>query len=236
MSAVTLVTPTADRPAAFALCERWMRRALEVFGGEWEWIVADDGLTPAPCTLGQRHLRLPPAGDRKLSFLGNLAAGLRAATHDKLLFIEDDDWYAPHYLVEMARWLDEADIVGEARSRYYNLRSRAYRVMGNAHHASLCQMGIRRAFLPSLLAQVERRRRVTIDIQAWRISATGWRRRLDPHSTLTVGMKGLPGTPGLGLGHHMTRGVRWDPVGAILAEWTSVEDAELYRQLACEGG
>src|SRR5687768_6841694 len=51
---ITVITPTADRPAAWPLAERWMARQTVQPD---QWIVADDGIAPAPLTMGQQHIR-----------------------------------------------------------------------------------------------------------------------------------------------------------------------------------
>lgn len=231
MREVTLITPTCDRPAAFRLCERWMRRAITSYGRDVEWIVADDGSVPARCTMGQRHLRRPKPTQRAESFLGNLSLALKSATGEKILFIEDDDWYASDYIAVMLRLLDHADIAGEAHARYYNLSQRTYKIMGNASHASLCQTGIRRGLAPWMLQHIERYKRTFIDIHTWRTGARARRRRLASETTLSVGIKGLPGTPGIGRGHRTMCGAIRDNAGAVLAQWTTSEDARLYLSL-----
>lgn len=228
MTEVTLITPTSDRPAAFKLCERWMRRAIAAYGRPVQWIVADDGVTPAPCTMQQRHLRRLKAVRPAESFVSNLTIALQAAVGEKILFIEDDDWYSAEYLVSMIGTLDDADIAGEARARYYNLQTRTYKLMGNTEHASLCQTGIRRVLVPWMLQHLQMRRRTSIDVHMWRSGATSYRRRLAVQTRLSVGMKGLPGTSGLGHGHRMTRGLGRDLTGSVLAAWTNTDDAGVY--------
>lgn len=88
---LSIITPTCDRPAGIALCERYMaRQTLQPH----EWIVADGGSTPAALTMGQVHLHHP--GERGAANLaGNILRALDAVTGDAVVVWEDDDWYAP---------------------------------------------------------------------------------------------------------------------------------------------
>ncbi|NOX54094.1 MAG: glycosyltransferase family 2 protein [Planctomycetes bacterium] len=62
--------------------------------------------------------------------MGNLLAALQRVRHDKVVFVEDDDWYAPEYLAQMVRWLDQTDLVGETGARYYHLPTRRHHLCG----------------------------------------------------------------------------------------------------------
>jgi len=228
---LTLITPTSDRPVAFELCERWMRRALERFEGEVQWIVADDGKTPVTCTLGQEHVRRPHAGDKKSSFLGNLHAALEKVRYEKVLFIEDDDWYSADYLTKMSRWLDDAEICGEGRARYYHLPTRRYRLCPNGDHASLCQTGLRGELIPWMLKHIAQHKSTFIDVHLWKSGARERKRTLQPQTTLSVGMKGLPGTGGIGVGHRLGRRSRCDSDGAVLRSWILEEDVAAYSRI-----
>lgn len=233
MRGLSLLTPTSDRPAAFALCERWMQRALRQMPRvPVQWIVADDGLQPACCTLGQEHLRLPPAENSGESFRRNLAAALQHVRYDAVAFIEDDDWYAPAYLQRVWTWLvGGAQIVGEARARYYHVRERRYLHCRNSAHASLCQTAIRRELVPWLLAHLKRTETTFVDIDLWRDAAVKCRQLLWPNSQLSVGIKGLPGKAGIGIGHRLDASCRRDVDGRVLRQWVGA-DAEVYRPFA----
>lgn len=233
MDGISLITPTSDRPAAFRLCERWMRGALERLPGvDVEWIVADDGRVPVECTLGQRHLRLPPASRPAASFRRNLQAALQQAARSKIVFIEDDDWYAPNYLVRMSEWLDgPARIVGEARAKYYNIRTRRYLRCHNRAHASLCQTGIARSLVPHLIGLLRRRSTAFVDIELWRWSAAARiPRLLWPNTQHSVGIKGLPGKQGIGIGHRLDRHCAVDDEGRVLRHWLG-NDATIYENV-----
>lgn len=231
---LTLITPTSDRPVAFELCERWMRPAMERFDGEVQWIVADDGKTPVTCTLGQEHVRRPHVGDKKRSFLGNLQAALERVRYEKVLFIEDDDWYAADYLNKMSRWLDEAEICGEGRARYYHLPTRRYRLCPNGDHASLCQTGIRGNLITWMAEHIAQHKSTFVDVHLWKSGAKDRKRTLQPQTTLSVGIKGLPGTGGIGVGHRLGRRSRCDSDGSVLRSWILEDDVDAYFSITGE--
>jgi hypothetical protein len=117
------------------------------FDGEVQWIVADGGDTPVTCRLGQTHIRTAPVECGPESFRKNYNAALAAVKFDRIVFIEDDDWYHADYLKRLSELFDhDVDVVGQCRPRYYNVRYRKYMIHTNAtRRTSLCQMGIRAA-------------------------------------------------------------------------------------------
>ncbi len=243
---ITVVTPTCDRPVAFALLERWMARQTLV---PTEWIVGDGGQAPARCTLGQVHL-YQPAIPGVANFHANLERGIQAATGELIIIMEDDDYYAPTHLETLAakftQW-PEVTIAGDDQQRYYNLEHRCWRLMQN-RGAALCQTGFQRSLIPVFLDIIENRRSCVLsDDPVTRRRAIGvdaffWQSQprscwcLDGPSTV-VGIKGLPGQVGLGMGHHPIL-ARWnaDPDGAQLVTWVGADDAAWYRALETRAG
>ena len=144
------------------------------------------------------------------------------------MFIEDDDWYAPEYMKHQYEQLKTADLVGEVPSRYYHVPSRQYRVMSHSQHASLCQTTVRSSVLP-LLKEICNESSEFIDIRLWG--------RFDGIKTIgsepyCVGMKGLPGRPGIGIGHNPSRNRNdWmaDQDLTVLRSWIG-NDVSLYYQ------
>jgi len=226
---LSLITPTGGRPAAFRLLERYI--ADQTYTGMVEWIVVDDG--PAPMTItGPKLIRAPrvirrepcwtPRGGPTL--VANLAAGLREARGEKILFIEDDECYLPRYLENMEAALDRHQIAGQVPARYYNVRTRTYRVLSNETHASLCQTGIRRELVEPFLGMLQALPNPFLDIPLWR--------RFGPDGLSfgaadVVSIKGMPGRPGIGAGHRPS-GVSWnrDPDCVELRSWVGTRYTE----------
>lgn len=243
---VSVVTPTCNRPQGLALLERWMARQTQP---PEEWIIADGGrdpgvtcrATPSYFPLRRLHNTLIPPGVG--NFLANLERGLRAATGDLIVIMEDDDWYDRTHLERIIEQLSHpsVQIAGDPQQRYYSLPTASWRLMAN-RGASLCQTGFRRELLPTLLDIIadrrarlthaspnERRRAIGVDFYFWHAVPRGhwW---LDATRTV-VGIKGLPGEPGLGIGHRPTGGWTPDPDGTQLRAWVGAPDQALYTQL-----
>lgn len=221
---ISVLTPTADRPLAFALCEQMMKRQTVQ---PLEWIVADGGAVPAHCTMGQTHLYDPrPPGAS--NFANNLMNGIAAARGDLLVFVEDDDVYFPEHLERMALVADRGyRIVGsEANMRYYNVASRCWRVFDNIG-AALCQTAVRRELFPMLRATVQESYGHGVDVKLW--TAAGRNAWGFSYVMSVVGIKGMPGQSGLGVGHRPD--ARWmpDPELDKLREWIGT-DAERYAK------
>src|ERR1043166_6167693 len=165
---ISLITPTADRPLAFALCEQYMAR--QTLGYD-EWIVADGGQVPVVCTQPRQvHLteRRPPG---VLSFCGNLLAALEVVTGDVIVCIEDDDWEAPTHLAQLTSQFAPASVLiaGDDQQRYYHVGHRCWRRFDNVG-ASLCQTAFRRELVPLVRAVI----RSCLLRQSYGIDAALW--------------------------------------------------------------
>lgn len=225
---LTLLTATGARPAAWALCERWMAR--QDYAGPVRWVIVDDGPEPQPMAFRRDGWQLvlvrpsPHWAPGQNTQARNLMKGLAAVGADeRLAIIEDDDWYAPDWLTTVDRELDRAELVGEHRARYYNVQQRRGRQLANTSHASLCSTAMRGSALQDF-AEACRARPKYIDLELWRRA----RGRHLFGGNRVVGMKGLPGRGGIGMGHDAAFNGQTDSDGALLRSWVGL-DAEVYR-------
>lgn len=208
-SGITLITTTGLRPEAFDLCQMYVLRQTST--EPMQWIVVDDGIPEqtihteafAARQIEVNVVRPRPAWTPQMrnTQARNLQAAIPLIRYDKIFFIEDDDWYHPGYLDYLAPLLkDDIWIVGECPAVYYHVE-RQLLERHNFAHAALCETGIRSDLIP-LLERV-----VTvndfIDVRLWQCTPAQ-HRKLVPRK-YSVGMKGLPGRPGLGLGHQLGR-------------------------------
>jgi len=224
---LTLLTATGARPAAWALCERWMAR--QDYAGPVRWIIVDDGPEPQPVTFRRDGWQLvlvrpsPHWAPGQNTQARNLLKGLAAVGPDeRLVIIEDDDHYAADWLTTVAAQLEHAELVGEHRARYYNVEQRRGRQLANTGHASLCSTAMRSSALRDF-ADACRSRPKFIDLELWRRPRD--RRLFGGHRV--VGIKGLPGRGGIGMGHDPDFKGDADVSGALLRHWIG-EDAEVY--------
>jgi len=224
---ITAITPTGDRPLAFSLCRRWMEQQTK---SPDQWIIVDDGITPmAKIPLAANYVRREPReNDPKYTLADNLKAAIPHIRGDKILIIEDDEYYSPGYVAAMAAQLGKFEVAGMGRSRYYHLPTGGYLIIGNMRHASLAQTGFMRSFIPEF-RKVLIPGKLYIDFAIWK-AARSKHVFLDS-PPLYVGIKGLPGRPGIGRGHDpkIYRG-RTDPGRKILKQWIS-KDYQVYLDL-----
>jgi hypothetical protein len=158
----------------------------------------------------------------------NLRLAWKHVRHDRILIIEDDDYYAPNYVATMLSWLEEADLVGEVGARYYFVQRRLYRLFTEHEHASLCRSGFRRSVLP-LVRKLTAGDDWRVDMQMW-ATWTG-SRRLSPAPArgraLSVSMKGMPGRTGVTHGPSRSWAVSDDRNLEQLRDWLG-PDHEVY--------
>lgn len=227
---LTLLTATGARPQAWALCERWMTH--QTYDGPVRWVIVDDGPEPQPITFGRHGWSIevirpqPFWSPGKNTQARNLLAGLAVIEdRERVVFVEDDDYYAPAFLEHIARWLDRADLVGESMAVYYNIERRVWRNCGNKAHAGLCSTGARDGAV-KLFRRVCQTNHKFLDLELWRRYRGS---RLLVPTSLCVGTKGLPGRGGIGSGHRLAaeRGAQPDPDGSKLRELIG-DDARLY--------
>lgn len=243
---LTLITPTCDRPAGMRLCRNWM--AAQTFGGPVEWIIVDGGRHPYPQIGGMpdnwtvRHEPMPHVPKATVNFRGNLARGLTLATHNRIAIIEDDDHYKPAWLQWLAdRFDDGHQLIGEARSRYYDVAQMRWRQMHNGRHASLCQTAFTRPVAAWLAGPRGALRPPRGPRIGWKVDIAIWREFkrqrnvshvLASQSQYVTGIKRLPGIDGL----THTQAVREsatsaDPDGDQLRAWVGDTAAAQYAQV-----
>ena len=222
---VTVITPTADRPAAWPLAERWMARQTVQPD---QWIVADDGTAPAPLTAGQEHIRRPRTELGGASLAKNLLAAIEQVRGDVVLIMEDDDFYRSNHIEVCIERLRNFRATGSIWLNYYNLQLMGWRRIRNSC-AALCNTAFRAECLPTL----ENAARGALRQGVYHVDRLFWQQvgKSGLHEVETVvGMKGLPGMAGIGIGHKAGASWRDDPAGDQLRRWIG-EDAEAYLEL-----
>ncbi len=228
---VTTITPTGDRPLAFALCRHWMEMQTQ---RPDQWIVVDDGKKPLKPSPDMTYIRRSPRhNDPQHTLSLNLKTALPYVTGSKVVIIEDDEYYAPKYIETMAKELDASEIVGVMRAKYYHLPTGGYVQIPNITHASLAQTGFRSTFLPELRRLVERSKTPYIDMEIWRMVMREERSYLflDNKESLYVGIKGLPGRSGIGQGHNPAMyGKQIDHGRNVLKSWMPL-DYKVYMSI-----
>ena len=236
---IAVVTPTRNRTQAIRLLARWLRQQTvqpDI------WIVVDDGeegiVFEEPMTYLIKRVR--GSNEPAHSLCLNLRQALPYMVADKILICEDDEYYAPTYIAEMSKRLDQAPAVGIGHSKYYNLKLRSPYVHENMHHASLAQTSFRRELIGEFIRAMADPKDNFIDIKFWkavRDRSLIWRDGDHYDGAVGaqyVGMKGMPGLPGIGFGHKAMPQYRQDPTLEWLRNWIRPEDVEAYIKIGQE--
>lgn len=215
---ITVITPTCDRPAGIAYLERWMARQTVKPD---RWIVADGGKSKARLTMGQEH-RWQPGNPGAANFARNVLRALEGVKEGLVIVMEDDDWYAPDHIEACVSGLERSDIYGCPLLRYWNLRVRGYMDM-RQKSASLAQT----AFRAELATAMREAANAALKAGDYAVDGRFWGKRQATGRPTSAGIKGLPGTKGLGVGHRDSG--RWipDPDKRKLREWIG-KDADEY--------
>jgi hypothetical protein len=251
---ITAITPTGDRPLAMSLCERWMMNQTV---RPDQWLVIDDGQMPFTPTAPMEYVRREPrAGDPKHTLAINLVQAIPLIKGDKILIIEDDEYYSPTYVEEMSKHMNGGKLLGIRQNRYYHVPTGGYYQMHNMGHASLAQTAFASSFLPIFKRAVDESINVDyLDIRIWRMARQSQLRSFnfggrvlttrgrhgmsqlarndiflfsDSDRPLYVGIKGLPGRAGIGMGHNPAMYVVRDTADRrVLKQWMP-KDYQVY--------
>lgn len=197
---INIITPTGARHEAWANCQQYM--AAQDYPHPVRWIIVDDGPEPQAVTFRRLGWELIVVRPQPLWQPGqntqarNLLAGLdRVQDGAKLVICEDDDAYAPDWLSKCAEWLSHDDLVGEAPTLYRHVNG-TERLMTNKT-PSLCQTAMKGPAIDRFRRVLETHK-AAIDCNLWREGG-----KVYPNSGGVIGVKGLPGRPGIGVGHKM---------------------------------
>jgi len=215
---ITAITATGDRPMAFALCQRWMKMQTRQPD---QWLVVDDGQIPVESFTPMEYIRREPQpNDPKPTLILNLRTILPLVRGGKILFMEDDEYYSPDYIEEMSRRLDQYELVGIMRSKYYHLISGGYFTHANIRHASLAATTFRSSFLPKVAEILNKDNNPFLDMRMWPRAGNRGYLFTDTEKSLYAGIKGLPGRAGICVGHNSTFYHTVDtPDRAMLKKW-----------------
>lgn len=213
MPSIVGVTCTGDRPICMDLLTRWVKhQTLPIT----RWLIIDDGRVPYVPTMNCDYIyRKPQSSDPKHTLNLNIRTALPYIKEDIVCWLEDDEYYAPKYIETMVAKIKGHDAVGIIKSKYYYLPGRTYYVHNTKDHASLAETAITKEFLPKLVTMLDGD--PFIDLRIWKeVNGNGCLFD-DGAECLYVGMKGLPGRPGIGAGHR--GGGRKDFQYEVLKKW-----------------
>jgi glycosyltransferase involved in cell wall biosynthesis len=240
MKPFTIITPTGDRPEAFALCWKYVNRQTI-----WpaEWIIVDDGVTgwqdiPLSNIPTKVIRRVRGPNDPAHTLPVQMLEALLHVTTDYVLIFEDDDWYREDYCERMMKMFDShpnAQLIGQGQAIYYHVPMARIMRMKNADRASLCQTGFRSSLIPSVNEACFHATDPFIDLKLWYALKVSEKFLLLDQPRMCVGIKGLPGRQ-----NSKTIGINWqhpsykpDPDGSQFQELigNDVNDYKCFRTL-----
>jgi glycosyltransferase involved in cell wall biosynthesis len=225
----TVITPTGDRPEAFSLCIKYLLRQT---CQPKEWIIVDDGKSPMlpPLDIPYVHYirRERQAGEPAHTLRPQMVEALKYVSTDKVIIMEDDDWYDPEYCETLVAVLDKAVLAGQGEGVYYHIPNRSYFLCKNKDRASRCQTSFRSSFIPTVLRVCQSSSSPFLDLNVWTVKNTS-KLLLTDFRPLCVGMKGLPGRRGLTMGWTRPNSFKPDLNGSVLKGYIG-EDIENYRR------
>jgi len=225
------LTPTGARPEGLALLGEYLN--AQTYQGPLTWVIVDD-CTPASripkvrdgidvVTVYPREQWRPGTSSQ----IPSMAAGLEHVPADAVLFIlEDDDIYLPDYMDTMLEAMDTLDLAGEVDARYYNVTTGRWRAIPGKIHSSMASTVCKGAALALLRSLCKGGLRRMLDVTLWK-QFKGNKRLMINHNV--VGIKGLPGRPGIGVGHRKRFGVV--DTSDTLRKWAGdyVDNYDIFR-------
>jgi hypothetical protein len=145
---ISAITCTGDRQVAFDLARKWMNN--QVIKPD-QWLIVDDGKVPMNMKNLEEYAcyvrREPKSNDPKYTLTVNIQYIFPLVKGDKIIFWEDDEYYASKYILEMANRLDSYDVVGIGDAKYYHLPTGGYVTCANMQHASLAETAFKASFI-----------------------------------------------------------------------------------------
>jgi hypothetical protein len=233
-----VITLTGDRLKVFELCKLFMsRQTCKPF----QWIIVDDGIEKgdeaSEFSFAQYIRRVRNPAEPKHTLLFQMIEALKRVEYDKVIMMEDDDYYFPTYFETMLSLFDKIEppslieLVGQGQAFYYNFRYQRHHVHDNKAHASLCQTAFRKSLIPTIQRLCRYNTDPFLDMRIWRQPVKKYLLLGAP--PLVIGMKGLPGRTGIGNGHIMNKAFTADVHYQHIRKFIG-DDVELYRKILSE--
>ena len=224
------ITCTGDRPEQFAICLMLMQKQTVKPD---KWLIVDDGTIPLDTAnlsdYAEYIRREPQANEPNHTLALNLKQAVKNLSfNDKVIFIEDDDYYPADWIERCTDALLEVDLAG-CDSRYYQLSENRYKriVEKKSVLANTALTGFAITYLSSILNNLN----WDVDMRLWRgYGGSKNNKILEADGKLhPVGLKMWnTGRPGLTRSWSKREDFYEDPDRAKLKEWLG-SDYALYE-------
>jgi hypothetical protein len=223
----TVITPTRDRPELFEICRRWMlRQTIQPL----QWLIIDDGDIPLPEGLIQDldYIRRIPTNDA-CSIKQNIKEALDYIQYNRVIIVEDDDWYAPDYFKTVLSYLKDYDLAGQGNHIYYHFPAKRWHNNQNKNHASLGMTGFTYKVFDTVRLYCGNTDTFFLDLEIWR--AYQGKKTVFFGKPLNIGMKGLPGRKNAGIGKNLAFYSNQDDENYSFLRNHIGDDVEVYKRL-----
>lgn len=201
MQDFTVITLTGDRPQPFELCAKFVLRQTV---RPTQWLIVDDGQVPTtpPAVDFVDYVRRERSQyDPEHTLTVQMYTALDRVKTDRVIIVEDDDWYCDTYFERMLALFDvssKPELVGQGNAVYYHVGQQSFYRHFNNVHASLCQTGFTRDLYLDVMRLCQGCDPF-LDVQLWR--EVNVRKHLDLSSPeWCIGIKGMPGREGTTMG------------------------------------
>ena len=232
-----LLTLASDQHAGFRFSVQWSNRCLEFGDIDANWLVVDDGEEPCEPLLRDSlchqidYIKLPHDNIRGMDSLRrNLVRALKGileyrCTPDTIVFFLEDDWLRADWYRDALQTFEDHEhlmLLGETQTRYYHVGTRRHHTFRpNGRSALSCTaMRYNHSLIQWLIDRAESDRTIMLDDRLWNKGPLqDHEKLLHPESVYNVGIKGLPGKPGLGMGHRLDAKHPADTDMSLLRQW-----------------
>lgn len=209
----TVITLTGDRPGAFRLCKEYMKRQTVQPS---QWIVVDDGkrALPKKDRSGVEYYRRKRLkDDPKHTLRVNMLKALKHVKNDRIVVVEDDDWYREDYLELSLKYLEKSDLVGQNTFFYWNVIEKSFHKVNKTNRPAMCLTAFKSPVLdlvkaicknkPKVIESENERKKIdngSVDLSLWS-RWQGTKQAYFEGLNVCVGIKGVAGRKGHTLGH-----------------------------------
>jgi hypothetical protein len=204
-----IITPSGDRPLQFSLCVEWMKK--QTFTGKVNWIIADDSIashyeTPKmPDNWSVTHLKINRLTLPTFSTQSdNILKALENVKNDKIVMVEDDDYYHPSWLETCDKNLNNCDIFGRTRVIFYNISNKTFwdKQYNNGLNP-MCQTSFKSTLIPKF-KDICSKNTELLDHLLWGLVEDSKKIFLSNNKIeYVIGIKGLSGRGGMSRKHTM---------------------------------
>ena len=200
-------------------------------------MIVDDGIEPLQINPSIPFTVIHPENKWRLgdnTQKRNMLIAMNECKGDIIAVIEDDDWYGPDYLSTMIDHLSHGfAVVGLSNVPYYNIMYKKYKNLKNGSFSPMGMTVFKRSAINTLraiLSTYDNR----FDVRFWK-TLTVPRNLISPivnKKPIAVGIKGVPGRPGLGIGHNCSDPGWQNDLATMstLETWIGA-DSEEYRKI-----